>query len=219
MPEEQEVKKGEEERQIVIFNLGKEEFGVNITEVREIIRMEQITGIPNTAEYIEGVINLRGGIIVVIDLAMKLSLPSKEKDNNTRIIVIEVNNNTVGMVVDSATEVLRLRGDQIEPAPAVITEKINTDYIEGVGILDERLLILLDLAKVLLAKDVEHITKMQKKEEAKAAEEEKKEAEKEKSEEEEKSKAAISEQGADKAAAAEEVKAGKKEEAKKPKKK
>lgn len=218
MLEEQEIKKGGEERQIVIFNLGKEEFGVNITEVREIIRMEQITGIPNTAEYIEGVINLRGGIIVVIDLAMKLGLPSRESDNNTRIIVIEVNNNTVGMVVDSATEVLRLKGDQIEPPPSVITEKINTDYIEGVGILDERLLILLDLAKVLQAKEVEHITKMQKKKEEEKAAEEKKEAEKKKSEEEEKSKA-VSEKGAEKAAAAEEVKARKKEEAKKAKKK
>lgn len=162
MPEEKEEKKEEGmERQIVIFNLGKEEFGVNINEVREIIRMEQITKIPNTQDHIEGVINLRGGIIVVIDLAMKLGLPDKEVDKNTRIIVIEVNKNTVGMVVDSATEVLRLSKDQIEPAPAVITEKIHSDYIEGVGILDERLLILLDLAKVLQAKDIEHVKKIQ----------------------------------------------------------
>jgi len=161
MPEE-EKKEGSEERQIVIFNLGKEEFGVNINEVREIIRMEQITKIPNTAAYIEGVINLRGGIIVVIDLAMKLGLPDKEVDNNTRIIVIEVDKNTVGMVVDSATEVLRLRANQVEPAPAVITQKIDSDYIEGVGILDERLLILLDLAKVLQAKEIEHIQQVQK---------------------------------------------------------
>ena len=165
MPEEKEKGKGEDERQIVVFRIGKEEFGVNIKEVREIIRMEQITKIPNTAEYIEGVINLRGGIIVVIDLAMKLGFPEKVVDKNTRIIVIEMNKNTVGMVVDSATEVLRLRSDQVEPAPAVITQKINSDYIEGVGILDERLLILLDLAKVLEAKEIEHIQKLQKSEE------------------------------------------------------
>ena len=162
MPEEKKEKEELEERQIVIFNIGKEEFGVNITEVREIIRMEQITKIPNTESFIEGVINLRGGIIVVIDLAMKLGLPDKEVDKNTRIIVIEVNDNTVGMVVDSATEVLRLKSDQIEPAPAVITEKIDSDYIEGVGILDERLLILLDLAKVLHAKEIEHIQQLHK---------------------------------------------------------
>lgn len=151
----------EEEKQIVVFGLNTEEFGVNIKEVHEIIRTEQITQIPNTADYIQGVINLRGGIIVVIDLALKLGLKTKEADKNTRIIVIEVNGSTVGMVVDSATEVLRLRKDQIEPAPAVITEKINVDYIEGVGILDERLLILLDLAKVLQAKDIEHVKKIQ----------------------------------------------------------
>jgi len=161
MPDDKEENKGEE-RQIVIFNLGKEEFGVNINEVREIIRMEQITKIPNTKEYIKGVINLRGGIIVVIDLASKLGFPAKEEDKDTRIVVIEANNNTVGMIVDSATEVLRLSGEQVETAPAVITEKINADYIEGVGILDERLLILLDLAKVLEAKDMKHIEKIQK---------------------------------------------------------
>ena len=160
MPDEK--KKGTEERQIVGFNLGNEEFGVNIDEVREIIRMEQITKIPNTAAYIQGVINLRGGIIVVIDLAMKLGLASKSADKNTRIIVIEVGSNTIGMVVDSATEVLRLNGNQIEPAPAVITRKIDSDYIEGVGILNERLLILLDLAKVLEAKEIESIRQSQK---------------------------------------------------------
>ena len=97
-----------DERQIVIFSLGKEEFGVNINEVKEIIRIEQITKIPNTEQYIKGVINLRGGIIVVIDLAMKLGFPTKEVDKNTRILVVEVGNNTVGMIVDSATEVMRL---------------------------------------------------------------------------------------------------------------
>lgn len=149
------------ERQIVVFALGKEEFGVNINEVREIIRMEQITKIPNTEAYVKGVINLRGGIIVVIDLAMKLSLTTKESDNNTRILVVEVGKNTVGMIVDSATEVRRLTSDQVQDAPTIITEKINADYIEGVGILDERLLILLDLARVLGGAEIEHIEEIQ----------------------------------------------------------
>ena len=158
---EEDKKEKVDERQIVVFNLGKEEFGVNISEVREIIRLEQITKIPNTPQYIKGVINLRGGIIVVIDLAMRLALPDKEADKDTRIIVIEVNNNSVGMLVDSATEVLRLSGDQVEPAPAIITKKIDADYIEGVGILNERLLILLDLAKVLAAKEVQQVEQIQ----------------------------------------------------------
>lgn len=154
--------KNMDERQLVVFRIGHEEFGVNIDEVREIIRMEKVTQIPNTPGYIKGVINLRGNIIVVIDLAMKLGFPTKETDKDTRIIVIKVEDNTVGMVVDYATEVLRLAGDKIEPAPAIITSKIEADYIEGVGVLDERLLTLLDLAKVLKAKDAEYIRTIQK---------------------------------------------------------
>jgi purine-binding chemotaxis protein CheW len=143
-----------DERQVVVFALGKEEFGVNISEVREIIRPEQITKIPNTPDYINGVINLRGGIIVVINLAMKLGLPYKDTDQNTRIIVIDVDGNTVGMIVDSATEVLRLSSDQIAPPPKAVTSKIDQGFIEGVGIIKERLLILLDLAKVLQANEL-----------------------------------------------------------------
>ena len=156
-----EEKKAMEERQIVIFAIGNEEFGVNINEVREIIRIEQITKIPNTNPYIKGVINLRGGIIVVIDLAMKLGLPTKEADKNTRILVVDIENTVVGMIVDSATEVLRLGGEQIQPPPEIITEKINSDFIEGVGILDERLLILLDMAKVLEAKEIAQVQQIQ----------------------------------------------------------
>lgn len=171
MPEEKKEKEsGYSEKQLVVFSLGKEEFGVDISEVREIIRFESITKIPNTADFISGVINLRGGIIVVIDLASKLGLPSKEQDNNTRIIVIETEDNTVGMIVDSATEVLRLSGENIKPAPSVITKKINSDYLEGVGVIGERLLILLDLAKVLLSKEITDVKKIQEKSKGKVAE-------------------------------------------------
>jgi purine-binding chemotaxis protein CheW len=158
----QEKKKSYEEKQLVVFKLAKEEFGVDISQVREIIKMEQITKIPNTLNYIKGVINLRGGIIVVIDLSMKLNLLSKEVDKDTRIIVIEVENNTIGMIVDSATEVIRLNADEIQGAPEVITKKINANYMDGVGIIGERLLILLDLAKVLQSKDVATIQQIQK---------------------------------------------------------
>ncbi len=149
--------KAMDERQMVIFRLGNEDFGVNINEVREIIRIEQITKIPNTQDYVEGVINLRGGIVVVLNLAKKLDIPSSPVDKNTRIIVIEVDNNTVGMVVDSATEVLRISADQVQPAPSIVTQKINAELIEGVGIVGERLLILLDLAKVIRGKEIESI--------------------------------------------------------------
>lgn len=162
-----------DERQLVIFKVGEEEFGVTINEVREIIRMEKITRIPNSPSYIEGVINLRGGIVVVVDLSKKLGLPRKEIDNDTRIIVIERDKSTVGMLVDSATEVLRLSGDKIRSAPSIVTKKIDVDYIEGVGILqkevrgkeektdtsdaEQRLIILLDMVKVLDAKEIKAI--------------------------------------------------------------
>jgi len=151
-----------QEQQLVVFKIAEEEFGVDINEVKEIMRWEDVTRIPNSAAYIKGVINLRGNIIVVNDLAMKLGLPSKEVDDDTRILVVEVKDNTVGMIVDSATEVLRLPGDKIREAPSMVTSNIDNNYIEGVGLLDEkRLLTLLDLTKVLESKDYEKIIQTQ----------------------------------------------------------
>ena len=140
------------ERQLVLFKIANEEFGVDINEVKEIIRWTDVTRIPNTESYIKGVINLRGSIVVVNDLAMKLGLPSKEIDDDTRIIVVEIGNNqTVGMIVDSATEVIRLS--------SMVTNNIDQNYIEGVGLLNEkRLLTLLDLTKVLGSIDYQEIT-------------------------------------------------------------
>jgi len=150
------------DRQLVIFKIAGEEFGVDINEVKEIIRWEDVTRIPNTESYIKGVINLRGSIVVVNDLAMKLGLPSKQVDDDTRILVVEVNDNTVGMVVDSATEVLRLEGEKVQDAPDMITSGIDENYIDGVGVLDEkRLLTLLDLSKVMVSKDYEKILQAQ----------------------------------------------------------
>lgn len=146
------------DHQLVIFKIAGEEFGVDINEVKEIIRWEEVTQIPNTENYIKGVINLRGSIVVVNDLAMKLRLPSKEIDDDTRILVVEVDGNTVGMVVDSATEVLRLDAEKVQKAPDMITNCIDQKYIDGVGVLGEkRLLTLLDLSKVMISNDYEEI--------------------------------------------------------------
>lgn len=147
----------EDEKQVVIFKLNDEEFGVAIEEVREINKVVDITKIPNTPVYIKGIINLRGQVIVVIDLSTKLGLPQKEYGKDTRIIVIEVGSTITGMIVDSATEVLRLKNNEMKSAPDAITKKIDADYIEGVGIIDQRLLILLNLAKVLDAKEVQSV--------------------------------------------------------------
>jgi purine-binding chemotaxis protein CheW len=155
-------KHGASDRQLVIFKIAGEEFGVDINEVKEIIRWEDVTRIPNTESYIKGVINLRGSIVVVNDLAMKLGLPSKDVDDDTRILVVEVNGNTVGMVVDSATEVLHIEGEKVQDAPEMITSGIDENYIDGVGVLDEkRLLTLLDLSKVMVSSDYEKILQAQ----------------------------------------------------------
>ncbi|MFH2020298.1 MAG: chemotaxis protein CheW [archaeon] len=145
------------ERQVVVFQLADEEFGVNISEVKEIIRPEQITKIPNSEAYIQGVLNLRGKIIIIVDLALKLGLTQKKADNDTRIIVLEIGESTVGMIVDSATEVLRLSSSQVQEAPHMITQKINAEYLEGVGIIGERLLIMLDLTKVFSDNEMEAV--------------------------------------------------------------
>ena len=147
------------EKHLVLFRIGEEEFGVDISEVREIIKMDTVTKIPNTPSYIVGAINLRGAIITVIDLAAKLGLKSKPTDKNTRIIVIELKTSVVGMIVESATEVLRLNSDQMQPTPQIIgnqlQRRIHSEFIAGIGTLKDRMIILLDLKKVIETKELE----------------------------------------------------------------
>lgn len=146
-----------DERQVVIFSLADEEFGVNIVEVKEIIKVEEVTRIPNSPDYVTGILNLRGSIVLVVDLAKKVSLPTKDVDKDTRIIILEIEGTTVGMIVDNVSEVLRLPADKIDNTPAAIKSQVNSDYIEGVGIIGERLIILLDLLKVMDATEVKNL--------------------------------------------------------------
>ncbi|WP_321430764.1 chemotaxis protein CheW [uncultured Methanolobus sp.] len=146
--------------QMVVFQLGGEEFGVEIMKVQEIIRMPEITQIPQSPEFVEGVINLRGRIIVVINLDKRFNLVSKEVDAHSRIIVVEIGENVVGMIVDSVNEVLRIPKSSVDPAPELVTSNISREYITGVGKIDDRLLILLDLAKVMDKKEVQEIANL-----------------------------------------------------------
>ena len=134
--------------QLVSFFIGNEEFGVDILYVQEINRMSQVTKVPNAPDFVNGVINLRGRVIPVIDLRLKFGMPKKEPDKNTRIIVMEVSGKTVGFIVDSVNEVLRISKDVTEPPPE-LAMGINSEYIKSVGKLDDRLLILIDLEKIL----------------------------------------------------------------------
>jgi len=133
---------------LVSFNIGSEEFGVDILKVQEINRMVEITKVPQAPHYVEGVINLRGKVIPIIDLRKRFNLELKEYDKNTRIVVVDIGGNIMGMVVDSVSEVLRLPSSTIEPAPEIATG-INSEYIKGVAKLEDRLLIFLDLSKVI----------------------------------------------------------------------
>lgn len=134
--------------QLVSFTIGKEEFAVDILMVQEIIRVIQCTKVPNAPQYVDGVINLRGKVIPVVNLRYKLGMQRIDSDKNTRIIVIEMNNITVGFLVDAVKEVLRIPSSITEPPPSMISG-ISAEYILSVGKLKDRLLILLNLAKVL----------------------------------------------------------------------
>lgn len=134
--------------QVVSFKLGSEEYGVDIAQVQEINRMVSVTHVPRAPQFMEGVINLRGQLIPIIDLRTRFGMPRAEHTKNTRIVVTEIGTKRVGMVVDSVSEVLRLPTDHIEPAPEMITG-VDTEYIRGVGKIEDRLIILLDLAKII----------------------------------------------------------------------
>ncbi|HHU31165.1 MAG: chemotaxis protein CheW [Zhaonellaceae bacterium] len=144
-----EDKKQNTEEQLVVFSLAGETYGVDISVVHEIIRMQAITKVPRTPHFVEGVINLRGRIVPVIDLHKRFNLGDSEETQHSRIIVVEVAGVTVGMIVDSVSEVLRLPTSNIEPPPPVITNSIDSAYLRAVGKWQEQLIILLDLEKVL----------------------------------------------------------------------
>lgn len=143
--------------QLVTFSIGEEEFGVNILQVQEIIRTMEITKVPRAPEFVEGVINLRGKVIPIVDMRSRFGLESKGHDKYTRIIVIENEMIIVGFVVDSVSEVLRLPANSVQPPPPVVAG-MDSEYIDGVGKLEDRLLILLDLDSLLDNEEVEALS-------------------------------------------------------------
>ncbi len=133
--------------QLVSFRLAGEEFCLEILRMREIIRARELTRVPNSPPYVEGVLNLRGRIIPVVNLRLRVGLRREEVSAATRIIVVEVNNNLLGFVVDSVSEVLRIPASKVEPPPRIT--KVEREYIAGVAQLEDRLLLLLDLDYLL----------------------------------------------------------------------
>ncbi|NDY55632.1 purine-binding chemotaxis protein CheW [Desulfovibrio sulfodismutans] len=155
--DETQKKQDAELMQLVTFSIGEEEFGVDILKVQEIIRMMEITKVPRAPDFVEGVINLRGKVIPIIDLRKRFGLSTRDHDKHTRIIVIEINNMIVGFVVDSVSEVLRIPSNTVEPPPPVVSG-LESEYISGVGKLEDRLLILLDLDRLLSGEERDVLT-------------------------------------------------------------
>ncbi|MCP5464144.1 MAG: chemotaxis protein CheW [Deltaproteobacteria bacterium] len=134
--------------QIVTFKLGAEEYGVDIMKVQEIILMGEITKVPEVPGFIEGVINLRGNVIPIIDLRKRFQLSECSLTDETRVVVVNVENKTMGIIVDAVSEVLRIASDEIDPAPATIVG-LGKEYLKGLVKLESRLLILLDINRIL----------------------------------------------------------------------
>lgn len=136
------------ENQIVVFELSSEYFGVEIAKVESIIKMQPITQMPHVPVFVEGVTNLRGKVLPVIDLRKRFGLPPQEADKNSRIIVVSGDGTEVGMIVDGVSEVVSVPEGTVEAAPA-ITTSVDSAFITGIAKLDSRLVILLDLNRIL----------------------------------------------------------------------
>jgi len=138
--------------QLVSFRLAEEEYGIEITTIREIILMGEITRVPQTPHYVKGLINLRSTVIPVIDLRARFGLPEEELTDESRIMVMHVGTKTIGIVVDAVSEVLRVTQDQMAPPPPTVAG-LGQEYLTGLVKLEDRLLILLDVEKLLGRED------------------------------------------------------------------
>ncbi len=155
-------KKGvsEHEGKFLTFVLGDEEYGIEILKVREIMGIMEITPVPQTPDYMKGVINLRGNVIPIIDLRLKFAMPEVEHTKETCIIVAEVGTTQVGVIVDSVSEVTDIKGEDIEEAPS-FGQGVDTNFIMGLGKTKKKIIILLDIERVLTTEElnmVEEIT-------------------------------------------------------------
>ena len=134
--------------QLVTFQLANETYGINVMQVQEVLRVTEIAPVPGAPPYVIGIINLRGNVVTVIDTRGRFGLPEGEITDTTRIVIIESENQVVGMLVDSVAEVVELRGSEIDSAPNVGNEE-SSRYIQGVATKENRLLIVVDLNKLL----------------------------------------------------------------------
>ncbi len=145
--------------EFLAFTLGKEEYGIDILKVQEIRGYEAVTRIANAPEFIKGVVNLRGIIVPIVDMRIKFNLGEPTYDQFTVVIILNIGGRIVGMVVDSVSDVITLNPGQVKPAPEMGTA-FNTDYLIGLGTLDERMLILIDIDKLMSSAEMGLIDKI-----------------------------------------------------------
>jgi purine-binding chemotaxis protein CheW len=142
-----------DKQQFLSFQLGAEEYGIDILRVQEIRAYEKATRIPNTPQFIKGVINLRGVIVPVIDLRMKFGLETAEYNEVTVVVVLNVADRTIGIVVDKVSDVLALGTDDIRPAPE-FTARVENAFVRGLATIDERMLIIADIERLMTGADM-----------------------------------------------------------------
>jgi purine-binding chemotaxis protein CheW len=151
-----------EERKILVFRLAKEELGLDISSVREVLRPEKIYPLPKTPHFIEGVINLRGHIVPLIDLRKRLLAEQTEDEPNKRIIVCRVNKFIVGLTVNSLKEIVALSKEDIKPTPEVVAMQMEADLISGIAKVGERIIPILDLEHILTKKGEVELSTLEK---------------------------------------------------------
>lgn len=145
--------------EVLAFTLGSEEYGLDILNVQEIRGYDAVTKIANAPEFIKGVVNLRGIIVPIIDMRIKLNLGTPTYDQFTVVIILNIANRIVGMVADSVSDVITLNAEQIKPPPEM-NVALNTDYLIGLGIIDERMLILVDIDRLMSSSEMGLIEKL-----------------------------------------------------------
>ena len=151
------VTAGDDVLQWVTYKLGDETYGINVMQVQEVLRYTEIAPVPGAPDYVLGIINLRGNVVTVIDTRSRFGLPSSDISDNSRIVIIESDDQVVGIMVDSVAEVVYLKASEIDSAPNVGTEE-SAKFIQGVSNRDGQLLILVDLNKLLSDDEWDEIT-------------------------------------------------------------
>lgn len=149
---------GKDSKKFVTFELGEEEFGADVMQIKEISRMKETTSVPTAPSFVEGVINLRGTITPIIDLRRRLGLEEAEYDSETRIVIAELDDQFTGMIVDTVTDVLEIPEEDVDPTPGLVTTEVSEEYLKGVGkVGEDRLVVLLDLSRVLSREELEEV--------------------------------------------------------------